>query len=69
MNHFKKNNETYLSHLIFASKVGLVLIFRGIVFLLHAIFPMCCVPRKWNLENLIKKLQKWNKHTIKRENK
>ena len=69
MGHLKKNNETYLSHLLFAGKVGLTLIFRGIIFLLHAIFPICSIPNKWNLKNVSIKLYKWNEYTIRRKNK
>ena len=67
MKHLSHNNETYISHLTFASKVGLTLIFRGIIFLLHAIFPICKVPKKWNLENMSVKLHKWNKYTNRRK--
>ena len=69
MKHLKKNNETYLSHLLFASKIGLILIFHGIVFLLHAVFPICNVPKKWNFEGISIKLYRWNEHTKKRKNK
>ena len=51
MKHLKDNNETYLSHFLFASKVGINLIFRGILFLIHAILPICDIPKKWNLSN------------------
>ena len=67
--HLKKNNETYLSHLLFAGKIGLVLIFTGLIFLLHAFFPVCKIPKKWNLENTSIKLHGWDKHTKKRKNK
>ena len=69
MRHLVKNNETYLSHLLFASKIGLTLIFRGAIFLLHAVFPICSVPRMWNLENTSTKLYKWNEYAIRRKNK
>lgn len=65
----KKNNDTYLSHLFFAGKISLSLMFRSVIFLIHAIFPSCAIPKKWNLENIIKKLQKWNEDTAGRKNK
>ena len=68
-NHLKTNNETYLSHLFFAGKISLTLMFRSVIFIVHAIFPICSIPKKWNLENTIKKLQKWHEYTIKRKNK
>ena len=67
MGHLKKNNETYLSHLLFAGKVGLTLIFRGIVFLLHAIMPICEIPKFLNLESTGDKLHEWWEPTIKRK--
>jgi len=69
MKHLDQNNETYINHLIFSSKIGLTLIFRGLIFLFHAIFPICEIPKKWNLENTSIKLYKWNEYANKRKNK
>jgi hypothetical protein len=69
MKHLKRNNETYLSHLLFAGKVGLTLLFTGIVFILHAFLPICSIPRMWNLKNTSNKLHKWNEYAIRRKNK
>jgi len=69
MGHLKKNNETYLNHLLFAGKVGITLIFTSILFLLHAIFPVCEIPNKWDLEGTHLKLSKWNEYITKRKNK
>jgi hypothetical protein len=66
MKHLKNNNETYISHFLFASKVGLTLIFRGWLFMFHAILPMGDMPKRWNLENTLQKVQEWNEYTIKR---
>ena len=66
MKHLKENNETYFSHFLFASKIGLTLILRGWLFVFHAIFPVCCVPKRWNIENTLQKLQEWNEYTTKR---
>ena len=68
-NHLKANNETYLSHLFFAGKISLTLVLRSVIFIIHAIFPICPIPKKWNLEDTIKKLQKWHEYTKKRKNK
>jgi hypothetical protein len=62
VNHLTKNNETYFNHLKFAGTVGLSLIFRGIIFIFHAIVPFFPIPAKWNLESSTKKLQEWNEH-------
>ena len=63
MKHLKDNNETYLSHLKFAGSIGLALIIRGIIFVLHALFPLCDIPRRFNLEETSKKLLDWNEYT------
>jgi hypothetical protein len=67
--HLKKNNETYLDHLLFAGKVGLTLIFVGVIFLLHALLPICKIPKRWNLEDTSIKLYRWSEYIIKRKNK
>ena len=69
MRHLKKNNETYFSHFFFAGKVGLNLIFHGVVFLLHGIFPFCSIPERWNLSSMTYKIQEWNRYTIMRLDK
>ena len=66
MIHLRENNETYLSHLLFAGKIGLTLIFRGFIFLLHALMPICNIPKKWNLRSIITQLEKWNTYTFRR---
>ena len=69
MKHLKESNETYLSHLLFAGKVGLTLVFRGLVFILHAILPVCKVPAIWNLSNTSEKLYHWDEYALKRKRK
>ena len=69
MKHLSQNKETYLTHLLFAGKIGLTLIFRGAIFILHALFPICDIPRQWNLSSTHSKLQEWNTYIIKRVDK
>ena len=69
MRHLKENNETYLSHLFFAGKIGLTLIFRGVIFLLHAIFPVCRIPTFLNLQNTSDKLCEWDEYAYRRKRK
>ena len=66
MSHLEKNNETYFSHLKFATVVGLTLLFRGGIFILHGLFPVHDVPKKLNLEDTRDKLDGWNKHAEER---
>jgi hypothetical protein len=69
MKHLEKNNETYFSHMLFAGKIGLTLILRGVVFMLHALLPVCELPRFLNLEDTSKKLYEWNEYSIRRRTK
>jgi len=69
MSHLKDNDETYISHFLFAGKIGLTLIFRGTIFLLHALFPIADVPKRWNLFATISELKEWHSYTITRKNK
>ena len=69
MKHLESNNETYLSHLKFATSVGLTLIFRGAIFILHGLFPVCAIPKELNLEDTCDKFNKWNDHTKRRYNR
>ena len=63
MKHLKENNETYWSHFKFASGLGLKLLQRGILFVIHGIFPFLSVPKKYNIDstqNLIDKAKKYS---------
>jgi len=64
--HLKDNNETYLSHMLFAGKIGLSLLARGGVFLMHAFLPLHDIPARLNLEDLRHKADEWNEHTEQR---
>jgi len=64
--HLEKNNETYFSHFKFAAVIGLTLMFRGVIFVLHGIFPICGVPKELNLEDTRDKLDEWNDHAEQR---
>ena len=69
MNHLRKNNETYFRHLKFACGIGISLFFRGIVFFLHGIFPICEIPKFLNLNVTSEKLQEWVRYTEERKNR
>ena len=60
MKHLKENNETYLSHLKFAGKMGLQLILRGALFILHGLMPLYNMPNSLNLNGTCKLINKWN---------
>jgi hypothetical protein len=36
------------------------------IFIMHAILPVCDIPRIFNLEHTCEKLQKWNDYTKER---
>ena len=69
MGHLEENNETYFSHLKFAIAIGLTLLFRGGIFVLHGLFPACEVPEKLNLANTRDKLSQWNDYAARRNKK
>jgi hypothetical protein len=66
MKHLKENNETYLSHMMFAAKMSIHLLIRSFFFMFHAIFPFINVPESLNLKNTCKLINKWNKYAKKR---
>ena len=66
MKHLRENNETYLSHLRFAGRVGISLVLRGIMLLLHGLFPVVEMPKRFNLESTVEKLSEWNEYAKER---
>ena len=69
MEHLEKNNETYLNHLKFAATIGLTLMLRGGIFLVHGLLPVCEIPKKLNIEDTREKLNKWNTQAKQRTSK
>ena len=69
MKHLKENNETYLSHMKFATTIGLSLMLRAAVFVLHGILPVIPVPQSLNLEATMNKMAEWNAYAEARKNK
>jgi hypothetical protein len=66
MKHLRENNETYFSHLKFAGAMGIQLLVRGIVFILHGLFPVCEVPKCIDLRNTCELINKWNDYAKRR---
>ena len=62
MRHLEENNETYFSHLKFAATIGLTLMLRGGIFLVHGLLPVCAIPKKFNVEDTRDKLEDWNRY-------
>jgi hypothetical protein len=62
MKHLRDNNETYFSHFKFAVKMGLTLVLRGGIFLLHGLLPICDVPQSLNLKSTYNYLKECNEH-------
>jgi hypothetical protein len=69
MKHLKENNETYLSHLMFAAQMSTHLYVRSIFFMIHAIFPFIDVPEDFNLKNTCKLINEWNDYAEERKSK
>ena len=66
MRHLKENNETYLSHLKFAGTMGIQLLLRGVVFILHALFPICEVPKSLDLKSTCELFIEWHDYSQRR---
>jgi hypothetical protein len=66
MKHLKNNNETYVRHLIFAAKVGINFIACGIFFIIHGIIPFIPIPKLFNFETMVHKINEWNDYTMER---
>jgi len=69
LRHLKDNNETYTSHMLFAGRIGLALLFRGLVFIGHAILPVCNIPTRFNLDDTLERVYIWSVHANKRKRK
>ena len=69
MKHLQENNETYISHLIFAHKIAIHLCLSGICLIAHGLFPCWDIPKAFNLESICKKVQDWNDYAEQRRNK
>ena len=66
LRHLKNNNESYLTHLLFALRAGLYYSLCGVVFIFHAVFPWLLIPRAVNLEGIMKRTRRWNHYTLER---
>lgn len=62
--HLKDNNETYLSHMLFASKVALYLSVSSICYSVHAMLPFVSVPERFTLESIVNQCVKWHNYTV-----
>tara|TARA_R110002020_G_scaffold474642_1_gene706532 strand:+ start:537 stop:749 length:213 start_codon:yes stop_codon:yes gene_type:complete len=67
MKHLKENNETYFTHLRFAGGMGLHLLVRGMVFILHGLIPFE-IPKRLDLSNTAEMVNKWNNYAKNRHN-
>ena len=67
MKHLKENNETYISHLKFASSLGIGFLYRSVFFLVHGFLPMVEVPKNLNIDATYEWLRKTKEYTDKRK--
>jgi hypothetical protein len=67
MKHLRENNESYLSHLVFAVGVGLSLIVRAVFFLAHGVFPFIQIPTSLNLMATRDKIEEWCRYADRRK--
>ena len=64
--HLRKNNESYISHLLFAGKISLYLSASSTFFLIHSILPFVSIPPVFNIDSMHQKLKEWKEYTDKR---
>ncbi len=69
MRHLKENNETYFSHFKFAGTIGIQLVLRGVIFILHGLFPVCEIPKSLDLKTTCELLNEWNDYAHRRKDK
>jgi len=62
MKHLEENNETYISHLIFAYKIAIHLYLCSMFLMIHAVFPFWNQPESFSLDATCKKIKEWNKY-------
>ena len=67
MKHLKENSETYFSHFKFATKIGLTLLLRGGIFVLHGLFPVFDIPKRLNLNDTYSYLKECNEYAERRK--
>ena len=67
MKHLSENNETYISHMLFASKIAVYLSVSSTFFLVHSIFPFVKIPDIFNLNAVCNNVKKWNEHAEQRK--
>tara|TARA_B000000557_G_C20626622_1_gene380448 strand:- start:112 stop:321 length:210 start_codon:yes stop_codon:yes gene_type:complete len=66
MKHLKENNESYISHMLFAGKIGIYLSLVSTFFVIHSLFPFVKIPKDYNLEALKRRVDSWNKYSKER---
>jgi DNA-binding transcriptional regulator/RsmH inhibitor MraZ len=69
MSHVSDNNETYLSHLLFAGTAGIHFTVAGVMFLVHAVLPFIQIPARFNIEGMRDKVERWDEYALKRRRK
>ena len=63
MKHLKENNETYFSHLRFASSMALGFLYRSAFFITHGVFPCIDIPKDFNIDATSEWIDKAKKYT------
>ena len=67
MKHLKENNETYFSHLLFASRIAVHLCLSGACLMVHGLLPFWAQPKSLSLSSTCKKIKAWNDHAEQRK--
>lgn len=66
MKHLRENNETYLSHMLFAGQIALYLSISSTFFLVHSIMPFIKIPSAFNLDAVYATVKEWRDYAEER---
>ena len=61
--HLKQNNESYVTHFIFAWRAAFYMSISSCFLLIHGLLPIIPVPRLFNIESMARKMRKWDAYS------
>jgi len=60
LGHLKENKETYFNHLVFAWRAAFYMLVSSCFLLIHGLLPIISPPKLFNIENISRKMRKWD---------
>tara|TARA_R100001591_G_scaffold109787_1_gene120277 strand:- start:491 stop:700 length:210 start_codon:yes stop_codon:yes gene_type:complete len=58
--YLKENNQPYLKHLKFAWTAAFYMLFSICFLLVHGVIPFIPIPKLFSIENIARKIKKWD---------